>query len=53
MRAGSRFFSDPFFAAFARGIGAAAAEVDKNLVLMVMSGDEERERALAISGPST
>ena len=41
----ARFFSDPFFAAFARGIGSAAAEVDKNLVLMVMSGDEERERA--------
>ena len=42
----ARFFSDPFFAAFARGIGSTAAEVDKNLVLMVMyAGDEERERA--------
>jgi len=40
----SRFFSDPFFAAVARGIGSAAAEVDKNLVLMVMNGDDERER---------
>jgi DNA-binding LacI/PurR family transcriptional regulator len=41
----ARFFSDPFFSAFARGIGSAAAEVDKNLVLMVMQGDAERERA--------
>jgi DNA-binding LacI/PurR family transcriptional regulator len=41
----ARFFSDPFFAAVARGIGSAAAEVDKNLVLMVMQGDDERERA--------
>src|SRR3954464_7171 len=40
-----RAFSDPFFSAAARGIGAAAAEADKNLVLMVMQGDAERERA--------
>jgi DNA-binding LacI/PurR family transcriptional regulator len=41
----TRFFSDPFFSAVARGIGSAAAEVDKNLVLMVIEGDDERERA--------
>jgi DNA-binding LacI/PurR family transcriptional regulator len=42
----SRFFPDPFFAPVVRGIGAAAAEVDKNLVLMFMEGDDaERERA--------
>ncbi len=47
----ARFFSDPFFSAFARGIGSAAAEVDKNLVLMVMQGDEERERAVRYLRP--
>ena len=41
----ARFFSDPFFAAVVRGIGSAAAEVDKNLVLMVMQGEDERARA--------
>jgi DNA-binding LacI/PurR family transcriptional regulator len=40
-----RAFADPFFAAAARGIGAAAAEVDKNLVLMILQGEVERERA--------
>ncbi len=40
-----RIFADPFFSAVARGIGAAAAEVDKTLVLMIMQGESERERA--------
>ena len=40
-----QFFADPFFAAVVRGLGSITAEVDKNLVLMVMQGDAERERA--------
>jgi DNA-binding LacI/PurR family transcriptional regulator len=40
-----RVFSDPFFASVVRGIGTAAAEVDKNLVLLVLQGEVERERA--------
>jgi DNA-binding LacI/PurR family transcriptional regulator len=39
-----RAFSDPFFSAAARGIGAAAAEMDKNLVLMILQGEAERAR---------
>jgi DNA-binding LacI/PurR family transcriptional regulator len=40
-----QFFADPFFAAIVRGLGSITAEVDKNLVLMIMQGDAERERA--------
>ena len=40
-----QFFADPFFAAVVRGLGSITAEVDKNLVLMVMQGEAERERA--------
>src|SRR5262249_49593673 len=40
-----QFFADPFFAAIVRGLGSTTAEVDKNLVLMIMQGDAERERA--------
>jgi DNA-binding LacI/PurR family transcriptional regulator len=41
----ARFFSDPFFSAVVRGVGAATAELDKNLVLLVLQGEAERERA--------
>ena len=41
----ARFFSDPFFSSVVRGVGSAAAEVDKNLVLLVLQGDVERARA--------
>ena len=30
----ARFFSDPFFSAVVRGVGSAAAEADKNLLLL-------------------
>ena len=49
----ARFFSDPFFAAFVRGIGSAAAEVDKNLVLMVMRATRSASEQRAICGRST
>ena len=41
----SRFFSDPFFAAVIRGVGAAAAEADKTLVLLVLQDEAAHERA--------
>ena len=40
-----QFFADPFFAAVVRGLGSITTEVDKNLVLMVMQGEAERDRA--------
>ena len=36
----ARFFSDPFFSAVVRGVGSAAAEVDKNVLLMVLQDDQ-------------
>jgi DNA-binding LacI/PurR family transcriptional regulator len=42
---GARFFSDPFFAAVIRGVGAVAAEVDRTLLLLVLQDEAERERA--------
>jgi DNA-binding LacI/PurR family transcriptional regulator len=47
----ARFFSDPFFSGVVRGVGSAAADVDKNLLLLVLQGDEERERAIRYLRP--
>ena len=41
----ARFFSDPFFSAVVRGVGSAAAEIDKNLLLLVLQDEQERDRA--------
>jgi len=41
----ARFFSDTFFSAVVRGVGSAAAEADKNVLLLVLQDDDERERA--------
>jgi DNA-binding LacI/PurR family transcriptional regulator len=42
---GARVFSDPFFAAVIRGVGSAAAEADRTVLLLVLQDDAERERA--------
>jgi len=39
------FFSEPFFTAVVRGLSAAAAQDDKNLVLVMAQDDDDRERA--------
>jgi DNA-binding LacI/PurR family transcriptional regulator len=41
----SRFFSDPIFAAVVRGMSAATAKIDMNLVLVVAQAEAEQERA--------
>jgi len=41
----ARFFSDPFFSAVVRGVSSAAAEADKNVLLLVLQDEAERERA--------
>ena len=40
-----RVFSDPIFASVVRGMGAATAEIDMTLVLVIARADDERERA--------
>jgi DNA-binding LacI/PurR family transcriptional regulator len=39
------FFAEPFFAAVVRGLSAAAAKEDKNLVLVLAQDGDDRERA--------
>jgi DNA-binding LacI/PurR family transcriptional regulator len=39
------FFSEPFFTAVVRGLSAAAAQDDKNLVLVMAQDGDDRERA--------
>ena len=39
------FFSEPFFAAVVRGLSAATARADKNLVIVLAQDGDDRERA--------
>ena len=41
----ARFFSDPFFSGVVRGVGSAAAELDKNVLLLVLQDEQDRDRA--------
>jgi DNA-binding LacI/PurR family transcriptional regulator len=47
----ARVFAEPFFAAVVRGISAAAADVDKALVLVIASDERERNRARRYLNP--
>jgi DNA-binding LacI/PurR family transcriptional regulator len=41
----ARVFAEPFFVAVVRGINSAAADADKNLVLLIAQDERERESA--------
>jgi DNA-binding LacI/PurR family transcriptional regulator len=41
----TRVFAEPFFASVVRGISAAAAGADKNLVIVIAQDEADRERA--------